>query len=227
MSARDGDDLSLVIHELRDPLVGIDAAARVLERELGTHPAGRRASQIASEARHLIGLLDGVADAEAAAAGRLRCVLRDADLAALVRETVAAKQLAGRRVTVRGADAPVVVRADTTRMRQVIANLLANADQYSPAGRAVDVELAMDRRRGRARVTVRDHGPGIAAGDRRRLFRRYTRLRTADGTRGSGLGLYICRAIVEDHGGKIAYRTANGGGSAFTFDVPLTKATRR
>ncbi len=79
-----------------------------------------------------------------------------------------------------------------------------------------------DPRRATARVEVRDRGPGIAAPERRRLFRKFTRLTTADGTRGSGLGLYICKAIVEDHGGAITYSRADVG-SVFSFDLPLKK----
>ncbi len=225
MSARSDreDYLSLVIHELRNPLVGIDAAARVLSRELGPHPAAQRASAIASEARHLLVMLESVADAEAAAAGRLRSKLRPVDLASLVRETVAGMHIDGHPVTVGGAEAPLLVQADVGRVRQVLSNLLANAAQYSPAGTPIDVTVRADPRRGTAGVEVRDRGPGIPAAERRRLFRKFTRLTTADGTRGSGLGLYICRAIVEDHGGAIRYARADEG-SVFTFDLPLKKS---
>lgn len=214
------DYLSVVIHELRNPLVGIDAAARVLARELGAHPASQRASAIASEARHLLAMLESVADAEAAAAGRLRSRLRPVDLAALVRETVAGMHLDGHPVTVAGAEEPLMVRADVGRIRQVLANLLTNAAQYSPAGTPIEVTVRADPRRGAATVDVRDRGPGIPTGERRRLFRKFARLTTAEGTRGSGLGLYVCRAIVEDHGGEIGYARA-AKASTFTFSLPL------
>ncbi|HEX9437377.1 MAG TPA: HAMP domain-containing sensor histidine kinase [Candidatus Limnocylindria bacterium] len=224
MSARSDreDYLSLVLHELRNPLVGIDAAARVLTRELGPHPASTRASAIASEARHLLALLESVADAEAAAAGRLRSHVRRVDLAALVRDTIAGMHIEGHPVTVAGVEAALMVQADSGRIRQVLSNLLANAAQYSPAGTPIDVSVNADPRRATARVEVRDRGPGIAAPERRRLFRKFTRLTTADGTRGSGLGLYICKAIVEDHGGAITYSRADVG-SVFSFDLPLKK----
>ncbi len=227
MSARSDreDYLSLVLHELRNPLVGIDAAARVLTRELGPHPASTRASAIASEARHLLALLESVADAEAAAAGRLRSQPRPVDLAALVRDTVAGMHIERHPVTVAGAEAPLMVQADAGRIRQVLSNLLANAAQYSPAGTPIDVSVNADPRRGAARVDVRDRGPGIPASERRRLFRKFTRLTTAGGTRGSGLGLYICKAIVEDHGGAITYARAEVG-SVFSFDLPLKRSAR-
>lgn len=224
MSARSDreDYLSLVLHELRNPLVGIDAAARVLSRELGAHPGSLRAWAIASEARHLLGLLETVADAEAAAAGRLRSRPRSIDLATLVRETVAGTHLEGHPISV-SAEGPITVRADPERIRQVVVNLLMNAAQYSPGGTPIDVSVMS--RGGAARVEIRDRGPGIPASERRKLFQKFTRLTTADGTRGSGLGLYICRAIVTDHGGEIAYARA-GGTSNFSFDLPLRRSAR-
>ena len=208
------DDVLIVLHELRNPLVGIDAAARVLSRELGKHSGAKRASAIASEAQHLLAMLETVADAEAAAAGRLRTSAKPLDLSALVRECVDVAQPEGRVVTVSGADEPVMVNADAGRIRQVLTNLLMNAAQYSPAGTPIDVIVRADRRK--ASVEVHDRGPGIPAPERRKLFRKFTRLSTANGTRGSGLGLYICKAIVEDHGGAIAYKER-----AFSFTLPL------
>jgi len=217
----DPDDLSIVIHELRNPLVGIDAAARVLANELGSHPASGRASAIASEARHMLALLDGLADAEAAAAGRLRSRPRAADLSRIARGAVAAAQFPDHRVALRGDAEPLMVMADEGRIRQVLANLLANAAQYSPAGSTIEVSVRAQRRRAVASVEVRDHGPGLTAADRRRLFKKFARLSTSGGTRGSGLGLFICRAIVADHGGELRHANAAGGGSAFTFTLPL------
>ncbi len=223
MTRGDADHLSIVIHEIRNPLVGIDAAARVLAGELGSHPAAKRATAIAAEAKALLGLLDGVADAEAADAGRLRSTPAPLDLARTVRETVAAAHLPGRSVTVRGADAAVAVEADDGRIRQVLRNLLRNAAQYSPARSPIDVELALDARRRSASVHVRDRGPGIPAGERRKLFRKFTRLSTAGATRGSGLGLYISKAIVEEHGGELRVESVAGGGSDFCFTLPLPR----
>lgn len=215
------DHLSLVIHELRNPLVGIDAAARVLAGELAGHPGARRASAIASEARHLLAMLESVADAEAAAAGRLRTQARPTDLAALVRERVGSLHLEGRAVTVSGAEGPIIVNADAGRIRQVLTNLLMNAAQYSPGGTPIGVIVRSDTKRGTASVEIHDGGPGISPAERRKLFRKFTRLSTAEGTRGSGLGLYICKAIVEEHGGTIGHK-----GNAFTFALPLRRTAR-
>ncbi len=220
MSRRAGGDdhLLVVLHELRNPLIGIDAAARVLARDLAGHPASARASAIASEARHLLQLLESVGEAEAIAAGRLRSSPRAIDLGSVVRETTAGFQHE-RQIVVRCPDDAVPVSADPARIRQVLTNLLANAAQYSPPGTPIEVTLGANGRA--ATVAVRDRGPGIPAAERRKLFRKFARLSTADGTRGSGLGLYICKAIVEDHGGTIGYRERT-----FSFTLPLKRSPR-
>jgi signal transduction histidine kinase len=221
-----GEYLSMVIHELRNPLVGIDAAARVIARDLGAHPAARRAERVSEEARHLLELLESVTDAEAAASGRLRSVLRAVDLSKVVRDSVETAQLGGHRVSVSIPDTAVRVNADARRIGQVLANLLANAVQYSPEGSVIDVMLEADPGRKSAVVSVRDHGPGIPPSQRRRLFRKFSRLSSADGTRGSGLGLYISRAIAEDHGGELRYAAARPG-SVFSLVLPLRASPRK
>lgn len=210
-----GDDVLLVLHELRNPLVGIDAAARVLASELNGHPATPRARSIASEARHMLSLLDRVSEAQQLSAGAVRSVRRSIDLAALVRETAASFQR-GREIHVAVPSEPVAVRADAGRIRQVLANLLTNAVQYSPAETPIDVALRAAR--GTATVSVRDRGPRIPLRERRLLFSKFARLSTADGTRGSGLGLYICKTIIDEHGGEIGYRD---GEKLFAFSLPL------
>lgn len=221
-----GEYLSLVIHELRNPLVGIDAAARVMARDLGKHPAARRAERVAEEARHMLELLESVTDAEAAASGRLRSVLRSVDLSKVVRDAVEGAQLGDHRVSVSLPDGAVPVNADARRIGQVLANLLANAAQYSTGGSVIEVTLDTDPARKSAVVSVRDHGPGIPAAQRRRLFRKFSRLSTADGTRGSGLGLYISKAIAEDHGGELRYAAARPG-SVFSLVLPLRARARK
>ncbi|MBI2773824.1 MAG: HAMP domain-containing histidine kinase [Chloroflexi bacterium] len=221
---RDADHLSIVMHELRNPLVGIEAAARVLAKDLRTHPAEQRAQAIATETRHMLALLESVADAEAAAAGRLRSILRPIDLAALVGETAESMHLNGHPVKLRGTDVPVRVQGDDRRIRQVLANLLTNAAAYSPPKGIIEVTVGVDPRRRTATVEVRDHGPGIPPLERRKLFSKFGRLSTAGGTRGSGLGLYVSRAIIRDHHGEIGFDSASGGGSAFSFSLPLLES---
>jgi signal transduction histidine kinase len=144
----------------------------------------------------------------------------------VVRDSVETAQLGGHRVSVSVPDGPVRVDADARRIGQVLANLLANAAAYSPEGSVIDVMLEADPGRKSAVVSVRDHGPGIPAAQRRRLFRKFSRLSSADGTRGSGLGLYISKAIAEDHGGELRYAAARPG-SVFSLVLPLRARARK
>ena len=98
-------------------------------------------------------------------------------------------------------------------------NLLENAAKYTPPPAPVSVTLA--RAPGAVRVEIRDGGPGLSAADQRRLFGRFVRARhEGDGTRGLGLGLYLCRAIIERHGGRIGVESAPDEGATFWFELP-------
>jgi two-component system sensor histidine kinase MprB len=102
---------------------------------------------------------------------------------------------------------PTLVHGVPARLDRAVANLLDNAAKWSPAGGVVEVRLR------EAELTVRDHGPGIAADDRGRVFDRFFRADDARGLPGSGLGLAIVRQVAESHGGKVSAEAANGGGA--------------
>jgi signal transduction histidine kinase len=115
-------------------------------------------------------------------------------------------------------DPPRVV-ADRSKMHQALANLIVNAIRYSPQG--TPILVAAHRKGGALRIEVRDHGPGIAAEDRQRIFDKFFRGQNVDGVAGSGLGLAIARSLVTLHGGTLEYEENPGGGSAFVTVLPL------
>jgi two-component system OmpR family sensor kinase len=132
---------------------------------------------------------------------------------------------AGREVRLTGLGGglgPVVVDGDEPRLRQVVTNLVANALRHTPPG--TPVELAVGRDDGHGLVQVRDHGPGIAPEQARKVFERFFR---ADASRqrghggGSGLGLAIVAAIVTAHGGRVGLSETLGGGATFVVRLPL------
>jgi signal transduction histidine kinase len=114
------------------------------------------------------------------------------------------------------------VHADIAMVERVLENLLDNALRHTPAGGAVSVEL--DHSAQRARMTVRDTGPGIAADDLTGIFERYDRADRSLPADHSGLGLAIARRIVQLHGGALTVRSAVGSGTCFTFDLPLAES---
>lgn len=112
------------------------------------------------------------------------------------------------------------VSADSTRLRQVITNLLSNAAKYSPAGSEIDIAVTQEDSFALLRVT--DHGPGIAEDEQVHLFERFFRSPTASRTeRGLGLGLFVSKRIMDAHGGALTVQSQLGEGSTFTMRIPL------
>lgn len=218
--------LSVVSHELRNPLVGIGAAAQVLSNELAQDsPQRARATAIVAEATHLLALLEELSDATRLESGSLRSVLVPVDLSHIVATAVGSQHAPDHPVVMRGTERALPVRADERRIRQVVANLLGNALAYAPPGTQVEVVVGESADGRSGLVRIRDHGPGIPPAERDRLFTRFARLSTAEGTRGSGLGLYICRGLIADHGGELWADHPADGGASFAFSLPLVAPT--
>jgi signal transduction histidine kinase len=112
------------------------------------------------------------------------------------------------------------VRGDGVRLRQVLANLIGNAVKYSPEGELVEVRATAVN--GRVVIDVTDHGNGIAPADQRLVFEKFGRVSGTSAKPGTGLGLYIARAIAEAHGGQLEVTSAPGLGATFTLTLPVT-----
>lgn len=119
----------------------------------------------------------------------------------------------------------VPVLADAERIGQVISNCLTNALKYSPADRPVEVRLEKEGKM--ARVSVRDQGPGLTPSEQERVWERFYRVQGVERQRGFslglGLGLHICRAIIEQHQGEVGVESVKGQGSTFWFTLPLAE----
>lgn len=215
------DYIAVLAHELSTPIVSIGAAAQVLARDLSGRAAERNALAIAEEARQVYALMESLSDLSALESGRLRLSLRTVDLGQLVRASASAAEGAAHHVALDLPDESVAVTADDRRIRQVLNNLIGNAAKYSQPGTQIEIRIGTYSDRRSAIVQVRDHGPGIPPAERGRIFEKFVRLSNAGGIRGSGLGLYISRAIVADHGGEIWGEWPAGGGSMFSFTLPL------
>jgi two-component system sensor histidine kinase BaeS len=126
---------------------------------------------------------------------------------------------------------PLYIHLDAERVRQVLVNLVSNALKYTPQGGSVTVECDLDlkdpayRPAGAVRVSVQDSGPGIPDHAQDKLFAKFYQVpgarATAKGPKGTGLGLYIAKAIVEAHGGRIFVESREGSGCRFSFELPL------
>lgn len=220
--ARD-EVLAVVSHDLRSPVSTVTLGARMLRASLEAR--GRDfdddaliVRRIERACERMSRLIENLLDAAQLEQGTLRVRRQPRDAAELVRAAVdaAAVSAEAARVTVRaGALEPLPVLADRERVLQVFSNLVGNALKVTPGGGAVTLSVTRDG--GDARFAVADAGPGVPAALRPTLFSRYAR---GPGG-GHGLGLYISRHIVEAHGGRIEARDGDGGGSVFTFTLPL------
>jgi two-component system sensor histidine kinase MprB len=201
-------------HELRTPLTSLRTNMELLARAPNL-PAGER-TEVLSDARHeleelsaLVGeLLDLAADAPPEQSVSLR-------LDEVVGEAVERfRRRTGREVVL--AAEPTQLVGKPVGLARAVANLLDNAQKWSPAGAAVEVSV-----RG-GRVEVRDHGPGIDPADLPHVFERFYRSAAARGTPGSGLGLAIVQQVAEEHGGRAFAAGAQGGGALVGFEIPAS-----
>ncbi|MBA3539489.1 MAG: hybrid sensor histidine kinase/response regulator, partial [Deltaproteobacteria bacterium] len=218
--------LSIASHELRTPLQPPVIAAQTLAESFagdGANPEMHRklVGTVVRQVDRLRVLVDELLDGTRIETGNLSLVRERVDLGALVQSVIerCAPQL--ERVgcaTTLHQTAPVVGDWDRSRLEQVVSNLLANAIKFA-AGRPVDITCA--RVGARARLTFRDHGIGIAPERHAQIFERFGRAVSARHYGGLGLGLYICRRIVEAHRGSITVESRPGTGSVFTVELPL------
>jgi signal transduction histidine kinase len=118
---------------------------------------------------------------------------------------------------------PVMLEADEMRLEQVLGNLLSNAVKYSPEGGPVTVSVRADRRAGVAEVRIRDAGIGIPATEQAQMFQRFARASNVHERQipGTGLGLFVCRELIERQGGHIWFDSTEGVGTTFFLTLPL------
>ncbi len=233
--------LSLASHELRTPLTPLIGYADMLSRLL-RQPASEDTDRterityyvdtIRDQLWRLSRLIEDLVDVSRLESGKFRLVMQPLDLRAVVDEAVAEGKMLSSKHEVAvhppEPDTPLPVLGDNGRLIQVVMNLLQNAITYAPESDRIDVRLARvaDPETGQegAQVAVQDYGPGIPPEAQERLFSRFVQVARDDrpARGGLGLGLYICRQIVAEHGGEIAFESTLGEGSTFLVRLPLS-----
>ncbi len=232
-AARLKDDfLSAVAHDLRTPVTTLLLNAELLDRALGDATEERQARRLESlvrEAKRLKSLVHDYLDLTRAEHGGLVARRERRDLVELARQAVEERLV--ERHTIRLSNEGQVIGAfDALRIRQLVDNLLDNAIKYSPRGGDIEVRVWSDG--SLVHLSVRDPGIGIEPPDMPRLFGRFHRGQNVDDRRfqGVGLGLYLCRRIVEEHDGTIAAASEPGQGTTITatFDTtgPMSSNTQ-
>jgi PAS domain S-box-containing protein len=227
---READELkstfiSIISHELKTPVALIKGYAGTLRREDARWDAATvrsSAAVIEEEADRLTQLIDNLLDASRLQAGGLKLNLADVSLDRLARQVVD-KFKTQTDQHVLSAEFPPdfpMIQADAARLEQVISNLIGNAIKYSPKGGAIRVTGRVQP--DQVSVSVADEGIGIPPEEQARIFERFYRVDDALSRRtaGSGLGLYLAKAVVEAHHGTIWVESAPGRGAAFSFALP-------
>lgn len=218
------DFLSIAGHELNTPLAALQLQIQSLKRQVEKEPAlgkvGERLGKTENQVLRLEKLISELLDVSRITGGRLSIEREPMDLAATVRDVAERMAPSAAKAScelVLACPDGVVGSWDRLRIEQVVTNLMSNAIKYG-AGRPIEVVTTRDA--DVARLTVRDHGIGIAPGDEARIFGRFERAVSERHYGGFGLGLWISRQIVEAHGGSIRFDRPADVGTRFTVELP-------
>jgi two-component system sensor histidine kinase KdpD len=217
--------LSAISHDFRTPLATIIGSASTLRDSApGRLDEQQRATLLdvlLQEAERMNRLIGNLLDLTRLSEGGIELKREGFAIDELIGAVLGRlrTQLAQHPVTLDLADPLPLVHGDEVMIEQVLANLLENAVKHTPAG--TPIEISAFAAGSLLDVTVRDHGPGFTHGDEERVFAKFHQARPEGAQSGFGLGLAICKAIVEAHGGTIVAGNAPGGGAAFRFTLPL------
>jgi GAF domain-containing protein len=222
--------LANMSHELRTPLNAILGYTELIGDNIyGEVPEKMRevVERVEKSGRHLLGLINDILDLSKIEAGQLTLALNEYAMQDVVRSVAAATEPLARAkglgLEVAVPDDLPIGRADERRLMQVVLNLVGNAIKFTEAGKvAIRAEVTDDD----FRVAVADTGPGIAEGDREKIFEEFQQADSvvARAKGGTGLGLAIARRIIEMHGGRLWLESTLGVGSTFSFTVPVRVA---
>ncbi|GCE07561.1 sensor histidine kinase [Dictyobacter aurantiacus] len=224
--------INLATHELRTPVtivaMGADMLLTRAARGRG-QPLDTRQEKIIQDmrqaTRQLSKITEDLVDTTRMQAGHLKLERKSVDLILLARQVIGRLQLTTQlhQINLHTSLDTLCAFVDADRIEQVLTNLLSNAIKYSPQGGPVDVTIADKTGANEALIAVQDHGLGIPAHQQSRIFGRFMRADNAKAMHisGTGLGLYLCRELIENHGGHIWFDSTEEEGSTFFFTLPL------
>jgi signal transduction histidine kinase len=222
---RKDEFLAMLAHELRNPLGAIANAAYILaQTDLGTPATGRAVAVIQRQIQHLVRLVDDLLDVSRITRGKVELRWEPVDLGDAVRHALETTrpllEAKNHTLHVHLTGEPLPLHADTTRLEQVVGNLVRNAAKYTDSGG--DIEVTVRREDGEGVLLVKDNGVGIAPDLLPRIFDLFTQGEQALDRAGAGLGigLTLVRSLVEMHGGRVV-ATSAGPGTGSTMEVRL------
>lgn len=212
--------VAIAAHEFRTPLAAVIGVLTTLDDHGGQLSAAERTELIegaTAQASRLARLVDDLLTIARIEDGVVRLDLEPVEPGDLLAEATEASGMTGRLVV--SAEPVGRVVCDRDAIVRVLTNLLDNAGKYSPEGSEVHITVCAEGEL--VRFAVADQGPGIPEDERAEVFERFRRLDGASSRQGTGLGLYICRGLIEAHGGTIDVGDGSRGGAEFSFALPL------
>ncbi|WP_345954605.1 PAS domain-containing protein [Mucilaginibacter sp. PAMB04168] len=220
------DFIGIVSHELRSPLTSLSGYLQMLEmsaRKNNDQFTGNVSAKAKRQVGKMSSMITGFLDVARMGEGKIQINHKPFDMAELVKaaESESLATITTHTVIYHPVEHTPVL-ADEDKIEQVLINLINNAVKYSPQGTIINVSATT--RDGQVRVCVKDEGMGIPAKDLPHVFNRFYRVEGEHmkTTKGFGIGLYLCREIIERHGGKIGAESELGIGSTFWFEIPVT-----
>ncbi len=219
--------MAIASHELKNPLTALLGRAQLLQRRFTRQGGEARdlddIKSIITSTQQMNQLLVDLLDVALVVGGQLDLNCTSLDLGALIRRVTAPMEESAPRhqISISAPQEPLVIVGDSIRLEQVFHNLLNNAIKYSPGGGKVAISIAVEK--ARALITVHDEGLGIPAAALPHLFKRFYRASSSMSQQigGTGIGLYVVKEIVTNHGGTVEVSSTEGLGSSFTVYLPL------
>ena len=225
------DFIGIAAHELRNPLAILKGYAQTLivqtARGNGPELADWQVEALQSidqSSLRLVELIDDLLDVTRLQAGRLELHPEPTNLIALAKRTISRLQVttAKHTLSLHTSLEHLVLNIDAQRIEQVLSNIISNAIKYSPEGGPIEISISVDSKKNMALLSISDHGIGIPVNQQAHVFARFMRADNARlyGIGGTGLGLYISRELVERHGGRIWFESAEAQGTTFYIALP-------
>lgn len=222
LNSKKDEFIGMASHELKTPLTSITCYLQVLHRLETTEKSKTFISKMVQQVKKLSSLVSDLLDVSKIEAGKLQLVKRDFDLMTIIEDAIELIQNSqtSHNIVLKKDLNTISVNADSQRIEQLVINLLTNAVKYSPSAQIV--EVLVTRHDDNINIGVRDQGMGIPIEKQKHIFTRFYRI---DGVNpsisGLGIGLYICKEVVDRHNGKIWVESTPGQGSTFWFTLPL------